>query len=77
MLPITMSSMVGVKVRAYLLDGGDLGNVHAPPPVVAGDVIALSVGPPLKVVAVVGDHDQPSSVKVRPVYVDARSLHHS
>jgi hypothetical protein len=76
MLSVMMSITAGVKVRAYSLNGVDLGNVHAPPPIVVGDTLALSAGPPLKVVAVLGDHDQPCSVKVRPVYLDARSLNH-
>jgi len=72
-----MTIMTGVRIRASLLDGGDLGDVHAPPPVVVGDVVALSVGPPLKVVAVTEGNRHPPTVTVRPLYLDARGAHQS
>ena len=67
-----MLETVGVRVRAYSLDGVDLGDVHAPHPLLIGDVIALSAGPPLKVVAVLEADLLPIGVSVRPVYVDDR-----
>ena len=71
----TMVDSVGVRVRAYSLDGVDLGDVHAPPPLLIGDVIALSAGPPLKVVAMLEADNRPVGVTVRPVYVEDRSVH--
>jgi hypothetical protein len=35
---------VGIKLRVQGTDGGDLGIVHAPPPVERGDVLALADG---------------------------------
>ena len=36
-----MSDATGIKVRAYDLDGDDLGEVHVPLPVLVGDVVAF------------------------------------
>jgi hypothetical protein len=61
--------MPGIRVEAYGLDGSDLGPVHVPPPVFVGDVLALVCGPPLKVVSVFHEDEQPVGVSVRPLYV--------
>jgi hypothetical protein len=58
----------GIKVRAYDLEGGGLGEVHVPLPVFVGDVVAWDDGLPHEIVAVRHAEDgRPVGVKVRPV----------
>jgi hypothetical protein len=40
-----------------------------PPPVCVGDVLALGFGPPLKIVSVFHEDDEPVAISVRPLYV--------
>lgn len=63
-----MTETAGIKVPAYDLEGGDLGEVHVPLPVFVGDVVAFDDGPPHEIVAVLHAEDgRPVGVKVRPV----------
>ena len=66
---VTVQAMPGLSVEVYSLDGSDLGPVHVPPPVSVGDVVALGFGPPLKVVSVFHEDDEPVAISVRPLYV--------
>ena len=64
-----MGAVAGVAVKAYALDGEALGDVHVPPPVWIGDVLALRAGPPLEVVSVLRADERPVAVIVRCVYL--------
>ena len=66
---VTVEPIPGLRVEVYSLDGSDLGPVHVPPPVFVGDVLALGFGPPLKIVSVFHEHEQPVAISVRPLYV--------
>ncbi len=45
------------------------GRLHVPPPVSVGDVLALGFGPPLKIVSVFHEDEEPVAISVRPLYV--------
>jgi len=49
---------LGASVRLYDVTGDDLGVVHVPHPLVAGDVVARRIGPPLLVLKVVPLSDE-------------------
>lgn len=58
----------GIKVRAYDLEGGDLGEVHLPLPVLIGDLVAFGEGPAHAIVDVLHAQDgRAVGVKVRRV----------
>lgn len=61
--------MPGIRLEVFTLDGTDLGPAHVPPPISVGDVLALVCGPPLKVVSVFHDENDPVGISVRPLYV--------
>ena len=65
----SVQPMPGLRVEVDSLDGIDLGPVHVPPPVSVGDVLALGCGPPLKIVSVFHEDDEPVAISVRPLYV--------
>ena len=55
-------------MRAYDLDGAEIGEIHLPAPVLVGDVAALEHGPGYEVVSVLHDDDgTPIAVTLRPV----------
>ena len=54
-----MQPMPGHRVEVFSLDGTDLGPAHVPPPVSIGDVLALVCGPPLKIVSVFHEDEEP------------------
>jgi hypothetical protein len=63
-----MDEAAGTVVHAFDLEGGDLGAVHVPLPVLVGDILAFDEGPPQEVVSVFRDPDgRPVRVTVRPV----------
>ena len=65
---MAMGEAAGIRVRACDLDGGDLGDVHLPLPVLVGDLVAFDEGPPHEIVAVLhAEEGRPVGVKVRPV----------
>jgi hypothetical protein len=61
--------MPGLRLEVFSLDGTALGPAHVPTPVGVGDVLALVCGPPLKIVSIFHDDDDPVGVSVRPLYV--------
>lgn len=62
-------SMPGYTLEVFALDGTALGSAHVPTPVLVGDVLALVCGPPLKIVSIFHEGDDPVGVSVRPLYV--------
>jgi hypothetical protein len=68
-----MQPMPGHRVEVFSLDGTDLGPAHVPPPVGVGDVLALVCGPPLKIVSVFHEDEDPVAISVRPLYVTTGS----
>jgi hypothetical protein len=47
-----MNARLGVLVRVDDARGVTAGFVHAPPPILPGDVVALAHGPPLRILSV-------------------------
>ena len=68
-MPVTVQPMPGLRVEVYLAGGQRSGPAHVPPPVSVGDVLALGFGPPLKIVSVFHEDDEPVAISVRPLYV--------
>ena len=64
-----MQPVPGHQVEVFSLDGTDLGPAHVPPPVSVGDVLALVCGPPLQIVSVFHEDEEPVAISVRPLYV--------
>jgi hypothetical protein len=63
-----MGEAAGTVVHVSDLEGGDLGDVHVPLPVLVGDIVAFDEGPPQEIVSVFRDLDgRPVGVTVRPV----------
>ena len=63
-----MHDLLGISLRAYGLDGEELGELHLPDPVLVGDIAAFEQGPAHEIVSVLHDkHGQPIAAKLRLV----------
>ena len=63
----TMHDILGITVRAYDLDGEDLGQISLPAPVLVGDLASFERGLAPEIVSVLREGGLPIAVKLRPV----------